>query len=400
MLLAALLFPSAALGSDDPIRTKLQAIANAKAKQYDCAISIAMQTGGTAVAVSSEGAGVDDKYVWGSVTKQFTGTALLQLVEAGKLDLDSPVHSYLDPFLSKFGLGSLDKLFGLEANKITARNLATMSSGVPDYDTAKPYPKPPTDAFRAEVYARPSQDWGPTLLINQSWVATGRLEFTPGSTTRYSSTNFVLLGLLLAALTDSKTWDAYDQGSIFDALPQERRALYSGLRFGVHGAPANYTTVHGFDRTSYNGGNSSARPGKDVWKVAGVYGGWTASDVTASVADIARFGYDLYGAAAPNLLSDAQKAVMVPPTPPPGDYFPYGFATFNLTNMASGRSSGGPYRTAYGHLGATCTPLPSPCGPSHPAIPNVFLAVTGRRLPERPELLPRRRCRDRGGVGH
>ena len=60
MLLAALLVPTPALVSDDPIRTKLQTIANAKAKQYDCAISIAMQTGGSAISVSSEGAGVDE----------------------------------------------------------------------------------------------------------------------------------------------------------------------------------------------------------------------------------------------------------------------------------------------------------------------------------------------------
>ena len=37
--------------------------------------------------------------------------------------------------------------------------------------------------------------------------------------------------------------------------------LYQHLEFGVHGAPADHAAVHGYDRTSYNGGNSSARPG-------------------------------------------------------------------------------------------------------------------------------------------
>jgi len=281
---------------------------------------------------------------------------LLQLAEAGTLDLDAPVQAHLDPMLARLGLRGLTALFGKDASKITARHLASMQSGVPDFDTAQPYPRPPTDAFRAEVYAKPTHDWGPAGLINQSWVATGSLEFTPGEKTRYSSTNFVLLGLLLAQLTGASTWDAYEQRSLLDPLPAARRALYRQLAFAVHGAPANHTNVHGYDRTSYNGGDPAARPGHDVWRVSGVYGGWTASDVTASVADIARFGYDLYGARPPQLLSAASRATMVPPEVPPGGgkyHFPYGFAAFNLSGMISGRPSTGPYRTSYGHLGAT-----------------------------------------------
>ena len=59
----------------------------------------------------------------------------------------------------------------------------------------------------------------------QSWVATGYLDFTPGTYRTYSSTNFVLLGLLLAALTNASTWDAYMQSSVLDVLPSSRRAL-------------------------------------------------------------------------------------------------------------------------------------------------------------------------------
>ena len=114
---------------------------------------------------------------------------------------------------------------------------------------------------------------------SQSWVATGSLEFTPGERTQYSSTNFVLLGLLLAQLTGARAWDAYEQRALLEPLPAARRALYRNLTFGVHGAPAERTQLHGYDRTSYNGGDPAARPGRDVWRVAGVYAGWTASDV-------------------------------------------------------------------------------------------------------------------------
>ena len=187
----------------------------------------------------------------------------------------------------------------------------------------------------------------PGSLINQTWVATGSLNYPPGTNLSYSSTNFVLLGLLAAKLRGAASWDEFEQASIFDRLPAERKALYSNLTFATHSPPSKWTDVHGLDRTSYNGANASARPGKDVWHVAGVYAGWTASDLTASVADVARFGYDLHGAKGPRILSKSSQKLMVPVSP-----F-YGFATMNLSFAGiSGQSTTGPYAKVYGHLGA------------------------------------------------
>ena len=106
----------------------------------------------------------------------------------------------------------------------------------------------------------------------------------------------------------------------------------------------------GYDRTSYNGHDPSARPGVPVGDVAGVFSGFTASDLTASVGDVARLGYDLFGKAAPHLAPpDLVAAHMVP-----GPYIHYAFATFNLTTHGlSGADEEGPYYHAYGHLGAT-----------------------------------------------
>ena len=205
------------------------------------------------------------------------------------------------------------------------------------------------DKFRAMVYSAPAREWDPKEILNLTWVATGRLEtLLPGIRTSYSSTNFVLLGLLLAGLAKAPTWDALDQGgAAMDALPAARRKLYAAMKYAVHGPPSQWTPVHGYDRTSYNGRNSTIRPGHtDVWKTTGVYGGWTASDVTASVADVARLGYDIFGKQGPRMLSAASVHTMVPTSP-----F-YGFATFNLSR-GWGPSYASGLNTAYGHLGAT-----------------------------------------------
>lgn len=124
------------------------------------------------------------------------------------------------------------------------------------------------------------------------------------------------------------------------------------MRFAVHGPPSRWTAVHGFDRTSYNAQNASARPGHDVWSVTGVYGGWTASDITARTSDVARLAYDIFGAHGPRVLTAASVATMVPKNT--AHHFPYGFATFNLSDgygVSAGKAKN--YNTAYGHLGAT-----------------------------------------------
>ena len=332
----------------DRLRRSLQAVAGRTSARYACKVAIAVQTGNASLAVAAGGAVEDDHFVWGSVTKQLTGATLLQLAASNGLSLDQPVAPCLDPQLTALGLSPLVSLFGSEAALITARHLATMRSGIPDYDTATPSMSK-LDPFRAEVYSAPGTAYPPARLLNLSWVAYGRLQFSPGSEFAYSSTNFILLGLLLAALTRSPRWSAFDQATVLAPLPERQQRLYRAMRFALRGTPHAWDAVEGFDRTSYNGAKASARPGHDVSAIAGVFGGWTASDLVAPVSDVARFGYDLYGLQGTRLLDADFLQLMT--------HFDvnsyYGFAAFNLGFQISGQSSGGPYFAAYGHLGAT-----------------------------------------------
>ena len=339
--------PDGASLAPDRLGRTLRGVAGQISAHYECKVAIAVQTANASLAVAAGGA-VDDRFVWGSVTKQLTGATLLQLAAAHGLSLDQPVAPFLDPQLAALGLSPLASLFGAEAASITARHLATMRSGIPDYDTATPSVSK-SDPFRAKVYSAPGTAYPPAQLLNLSWVSLGHLQFRPGSAFAYSSTNFVLLGLLLAALTRSPRWSAFDQATVLASLPERQRQLYRAMRFALLSTPRAWDAVGGFDRTSYNGAKSTARPGRDVSAVVGVFAGWTASDLVAPAKDVARFGYDLYGKHGAQLLNADSVQLM--------SHFGvntyYGFAAFDLGFQISGQSSGGPYFAAYGHLGAT-----------------------------------------------
>jgi CubicO group peptidase (beta-lactamase class C family) len=146
-----------------------------------------------------------------------------------------------------------------------------MMAGVNDFDTAKPNGSDvskSTDPFRATVYKNPDKDWSPYDLMTLPWVANGKMQFAPGSRTDYSSTNFILLGLVIAA-TKNVAWDELDQSAF---LPPAAIAagLLKNTKFAAKGAPSEYSKVIAYDRTSYNGHNDSALPGIPVSDVHGV----------------------------------------------------------------------------------------------------------------------------------
>ena len=67
----------------------------------------------------------DTKFRLGSITKQFTATLILQLVEQGKIKLDGKVSDYLPDYRKDTGAS------------ITIHHLLSHTSGVPNY-TAQP----------------------------------------------------------------------------------------------------------------------------------------------------------------------------------------------------------------------------------------------------------------------
>lgn len=108
------------------------------------------------------------RYAIGSVSKQFTVSALLLLQEQGKLSLDDPVSRYL-PEVNR-------------GSEITLKQLLSHTSGYSDY-----YPQ---DYLPASMLGSITPE-----QIVQGWA--GRpLDFEPGTRWQYSNTNYVLAGMV------------------------------------------------------------------------------------------------------------------------------------------------------------------------------------------------------------
>ena len=121
----------------------------------------------------------------GSVTKTFTGTVLLQLVDAGLIGLDDPLSGYIR--------GAIPQV--PDADRITIRMLGDMSSGLYDYvDIVEPDSDP-----AAEVWRTPFTPSTPGRLVEIGLSQPPY--FAPGQGWHYSNTNFVILGMLIEELT-------------------------------------------------------------------------------------------------------------------------------------------------------------------------------------------------------
>jgi CubicO group peptidase (beta-lactamase class C family) len=109
-----------------------------------------------------------------SVSKSFAGIAVLQLVEAGRVDLDTPVVAYLP----KFRLA--DRAV---SDMITVRQLLSHTSGIPE-------------SASYDELTRKVADGG-DLAARVARLATVTTNRAPGTTYEYSDPNYDVAGLLV-----------------------------------------------------------------------------------------------------------------------------------------------------------------------------------------------------------
>ena len=118
----------------------------------------------------------DQRFRIGSVTKTFTATIVLQLVQEGTLGLDSTLEDHVPGVVPR-------------GEEITIRHLLQHRSGLADITE---YPEWLNKAERS-----PS-----TSPINSlRFAASKPLAFKPGTRARYSNTNYIALGLVIEKVT-------------------------------------------------------------------------------------------------------------------------------------------------------------------------------------------------------
>ncbi|MEM6379586.1 MAG: serine hydrolase domain-containing protein, partial [Bacteroidota bacterium] len=135
-----------------------------------------------------------------SVSKPFVATAIVQLVEKGKVDLDEKLTHYLPYF----------KMADEAYKDITIRQMLSHSSGIPDVDDYE-WDKPQYDEGAAERFAKSVIDWD--------------LDFVPGAEYSYSNTAFDILANVIAK-TSGMTFEAYMEENIFKPVGMVNSTFY------------------------------------------------------------------------------------------------------------------------------------------------------------------------------
>lgn len=166
----------------------------------------------------------------GSVTKSFTALAVMQLVEAGKIELDAPVQRYLPWFRVADPQASA---------QMTVRHLLNQTSGLP---------------MMLGMANLSDSDYRPGATERQVRAfSTLKLSHPAGSRFEYSNANFNVLGLIIESASGEAYAD-YIQNHIFNPLgmshsySSKAAAKQDGLAMGYrywfgHPFPAPNLTI-------------------------------------------------------------------------------------------------------------------------------------------------------------
>ncbi len=194
----------------------------------------------------------DDPLLIGSVTKTFVAAAILQLADEGRLSLDDALRDHLP------GMSSISPT-------ITLRQLLDHTSGLADVFN---------DTTKAGLEQHPEHAWTTAEVFNSLHAPW----YQPGEGWAYANTNYYLLGLVIERITGSSLADELHDRFFGPLGLAHTRVLTGEADDGGPLAPA-WATIF-----------------------------WASGGMTASAADLARWGDALYGGA---ILSDGSATAMI-----------------------------------------------------------------------------------------
>jgi CubicO group peptidase (beta-lactamase class C family) len=139
--------------------------------------------------------GPDTKFRLGSITKQFTATAILQLEEQGKLSVTDTACKYLPECPETW-------------KAITIHQLLSHTSGIPSYTDGPEFAKPKM----MRIPLKPVE----ILMLTKDKP----LEFQPGEKWKYDNSGYIFLGVIVEKVSGEKYAD-YLKKHIFGVLDMQ-----------------------------------------------------------------------------------------------------------------------------------------------------------------------------------
>jgi CubicO group peptidase (beta-lactamase class C family) len=143
----------------------------------------------------------DTPFATGSISKSFTALAVMQLVEAGDVDLDTVISEYLDAFSSR------------PAGAITIRQLLSHTSGFSTLQGNASHTDVTGDKDELERLVVGLADVDPAYEPDDRW--------------EYSNTNYQILGRLIEAVS-GQAYQAYVAANILDPVGMEHSFVADG----------------------------------------------------------------------------------------------------------------------------------------------------------------------------
>ncbi|MCF6317826.1 MAG: beta-lactamase family protein [Proteobacteria bacterium] len=159
----------------------------------------------------------------GSITKQFTATAIMQLVEQVKIDLDDDITKYIGDYPTN-------------GHTISIEHLLTHTSGIKNYTDMK--------KWDSEIQKK---NFTPKEMID--YFKSQSMDFSPGEEFKYSNSGYFLLGYIIERVS-GKSYAKYIYDNIFAPLNMQN-SYYGGNSPIIKNRAAGYAK----DEEGYKNGD-------------------------------------------------------------------------------------------------------------------------------------------------
>lgn len=157
--------------------------------------------------------GTSNNFQIASITKTFTATVVLQLVEESAFKLDDRLGDLLPETVTRKLLVIDGHDYGPE---LTVRQLLSHTSGLPDYWSDPPFVEDENNAFMLEFIAGIRDHmWKPQEIL--TYVRMLDPIDTPGASYHYADSGYVVLGMLIEKFEGKALHEVYRE-RIFDPL--------------------------------------------------------------------------------------------------------------------------------------------------------------------------------------